>query len=89
MVEHRCRKSIYTSPELGLHLGETTLYDSYQERKSEWVAKFKVKEAGKKNVERDTEWGGFGAEQSDNVDEGEERWEVTANAKARGGEFLQ
>ena len=66
------------------------LYDSYRERKSERDAKFKVKEARKNNVERDAEWGGFGAEESDDVDEGEESeeggWEVTADAKARAGE---
>ena len=28
-------------------------------------------------------------QQSDNVDEDEERWEATANAKAQVGEFLQ
>ena len=67
------------------------LYDSYRQRKSERDAKFKVKEAREKNKERDGEWTGFGAQESDEeTDEGEDSgeggWENTAEAKARVGE---
>lgn len=66
------------------------LYESYRERKSERDAKFKVKEARKKNKERDEEWTGFGPDGSDDADDDEESeeggWEETAEAKARADE---
>lgn len=61
------------------------LYDAYRARKAEQDAKFKVKEARRKNKAREEDWEGF--KQGDSDDEGSEGgWEKNASIKAKIGE---
>lgn len=61
------------------------LYDAYRTRKAEQDAKFKVKEARRKNKVREEDWEGFKEGGSDD-EESEGGWEKTASIKAKIGE---
>lgn len=65
----------------GLEAELDGLYDAYQGRLRERDAKFKVKEARRKNAERE-EWSGIQAQKSDGDDSDEEGgWDVVQDAK--------
>lgn len=59
------------------------LYDAYQGRLRERDAKFKVKEARRKNAERE-DWSGIKDEDSDADDDEEGGWDVVQEAKVNG-----
>lgn len=67
------------------------LYDSYRTQLAERDAKFRVKEARRKNALRNEEWGGVQKGGSDDEGSGEESegeggWDVVAQRKAAAGE---
>jgi AdoMet-dependent rRNA methyltransferase SPB1 len=65
-----------------------TLYQSYQERMNERDAKYRVKEARRKDKSRE-EWGGIREKDSDDDDESEREeggWDQVQAAKAHAGE---
>ncbi|EIN14189.1 hypothetical protein PUNSTDRAFT_129823 [Punctularia strigosozonata HHB-11173 SS5] len=63
------------------------LYQSYRQKLSERDSKFKVKEARKKNKEREEEWGGIGNRNDDSDDSDDDEmseeggWDKLANTK--------